>query len=130
MPENVYYLIDNVFKMNKFWSFIILIVLLSGCKNSVVNAPDNLIDDDTMTAIFYDLSILDAAKNSNYGNGASLFVPNDYIFKKYQIDSLQFAQSNKYYAADVAKYKRMYKIVRDKLNDKKTEMEATIKIKP
>ncbi|MBC7642087.1 MAG: DUF4296 domain-containing protein [Flavobacterium sp.] len=116
--------------MNKFWFFIILIVLLSSCKNSIVEAPDNLIDEDTMTDIFYDLSVLDAAKNSSYGNGTSSFVANDYILKKYKIDSLQFAQSNKYYAADVTKYKRMYKIVRDKLNDKKTEMEAVDKIKP
>ena len=94
-----------------------------GCGNSVVEKPNNLIDDDVMIDIFYDLAIIDAGRNTSYHNGISTFEANDFIFKKYQIDSLTFAKSSKYYAADVAKYKRMFKIVKDKLNDKKTEIE-------
>ena len=112
--------------MKKFFIFFAVLIILSSCGNSFVEKPDNLIDDDTMIDIFYDLAILDAAKNSSYENGISTFQANDFIFKKYKIDSLQFAKSNKYWAADVSKYKRMYKIVKDKLNDKKTELETVV----
>jgi Domain of unknown function (DUF4296) len=115
--------------MKNIYSFIVMLILLTSCGNSIVEKPDNLIDDDVMIDIFYDLTILDAAKNSSYENGVSTFEANDFIFKKYKIDSLQFAKSNKYWAADVPKYKRMYKIVKDKINDKKTELEAIIKAK-
>lgn len=106
--------------------YILFAVLLinTGCGNSIVDKPDNLIDDDTMIEIFYDLAILDAAKNSSYENGISTFQANDFIFKKYEIDSVQFAKSNKYWASDVAKYKRMYKIVKEKLEEKKVDLET------
>ena len=132
MQENDFYLIVNnafkIFKMKRFQiknSFfaILVLLLLTNCGNSHVEKPDNLIDDDTMIEIFYDLAIIDAAKNSSYENGISTFQANDFIFKKYEIDSLQFAKSNKYWAADVAKYKRMYKIVKEKLEVKKAELE-------
>ena len=102
--------------------FTLFFIMIS-CGNSVIDKPDNLIDDDIMIDIFYDLAIIDAGRNTSYQNGISTFEANDFIYKKYQIDSLTFAKSNKYYASDVAKYKRMFKIVKDKLNDKKTEIE-------
>ncbi len=106
-----------------------VLIIISGCGNSFVEKPDNLIDDDTMIEIFYDLAILDAAKNSSYENGISTFQANDFIYKKYKIDSLQFAKSNKYWASDVSKYKRMYKIVKEKLEEKKAELEVISKDK-
>lgn len=115
--------------MKNIHNFTAMLILLTSCGNSIVEKPDNLIGDDVMIDIFYDLTILDAAKNSSYENGVSTFEANDLIYKKYKIDSLQFAKSNKYWAADVTKYKKMYKIVKDKINDNKTELEAIIKAK-
>ncbi len=106
-----------------------LLIVFYSCKNDVVTEPHNLIDDDMMIEIIYDLALIDGGRNSSYNNGVSPFIANDFIFKKYKIDSLQFANSNKYYAADVAKYKRMYKIVRDKLSDKKAELEVVNNLK-
>ena len=105
------------------------LLIFSSCGNSIVEKPDNLIDDDVMIDIFYDLAIIDAGKNSSYQNGQSTFVPNNFILKKYEIDSVSFAKSNKYYAADVSKYKRMFKIVKDKLTDKKLEIDNLNKTK-
>ena len=114
--------------MKKICSLFAILMLLASCVNSIVEKPDNLIDDDVMVDIFYDLAILDATKNSSYENGVSKFEANDFIFKKYKIDSLQFVKSNKYWASDVAKYKRLFKTVRDRINDKKTELEAVKKL--
>lgn len=53
----------------------------------------------------YDLYILNAAKGVNRKllelNG---IMPLDYIYRKYGIDSLQFAESNTYYAYDSKVY--------------------------
>jgi hypothetical protein len=60
-----------------------------------------------MIDVMYDLSILDAIK---YQNPASLETykinPSQYIYKKYKIDSAQFAQSNIYYASNYKDYKK------------------------
>ena len=93
-------------------------MLITSC-NQVVEKPDNLIDDDTMIDIFYDMAIIDAGRNTSYENGVSSFKPNDFIYKKYKIDSVQFAKSNKYWASDVPKYKRMYYAVKDTLDAQK-----------
>lgn len=103
--------------------------MLSSCGNSVLDKPDNLIDDDVMIDIFYDLAVIEAGKNSSFHDGISSFVANDFILKKYNIDSLSFAKSNKYYASDVPKYKRMFKIVKEKLLEKKAELDDLSKTK-
>jgi hypothetical protein len=105
--------------------FYSLLILLS-CNNSVVPKPDKLIDDDQMVDILYDLSILDAVKNQNSLPQITTNSPNEYIYKKYGIDSIQFAQNNKYYASNVAKYKRMYNKVNARLADKDAELTKEI----
>lgn len=112
--------------MKKYSLIFGVFFMFSSCGNSVLDKPNNLIDDDTMIEILTDLSIMDAMKSQNSVNGTLKFEVNDYVFKKYKIDSLQFAKSNKYYASDVPKYKRMYKIVNEKLTARKTELDQSI----
>jgi hypothetical protein len=80
---------------------------------NLVNLKDKMID------VMYDLSILDAIK---YQNPASLETykinPSQYIYKKYKIDSAQFAQSNIYYASNYKDYKEMYDEVIKRIDEK------------
>jgi Domain of unknown function (DUF4296) len=108
--------------MKKFLVLFSIFLIVSSCNNSVVEKPDNLIDDDTMVDILYDLSIIDVIKSQGSFSGKNYYSNNDYIFKKYKIDSLQFARSNQYYASDVAKYKRMYNKVNQRLTDNDAEL--------
>ena len=108
--------------MKKIVSFFILVSLFLSCNKDLVEKPDNLIDKKVMEDIFYDIAILDALKyqdpSSLNANGINA---KTYIFKKYKIDSLQFAKSNAYYAADYREYKKMF----DDLNQRvKKEKEA------
>ncbi|WP_026728385.1 DUF4296 domain-containing protein [Flavobacterium denitrificans] len=94
----------------KNFVFIILVVFLSvSCKKELVKEPKGLIERGKMIDIMYDLSLLEAMK---YQNPLSLDSvdsdPKKFIFRKYKVDSLQFAQSNIYYAADYEKYKDMF----------------------
>ncbi|RZJ69144.1 DUF4296 domain-containing protein [Flavobacterium sp.] len=98
------------------------VCLLFACSQSSVEKPDKLIEEDKMVDIFYDLSLLEAIKAHNPGVIQNAVEPNKYIYKKYKIDSLQFAQSNRYYATDIKRYKRMYGRVNRRLErDKKTQ---------
>ncbi len=112
--------------MKKNILFLSTFFIMMSCGNSVLEKPNNLIDDGQMIDILTDLSIIDAMKSDNSMNGSSQFTASNYIFKKYKIDSLQFAQSNRYYASDVAKYKRMYKIVNERLISRKEEIDKEI----
>lgn len=87
-----------------------------GCNNNSVEKPDNLIGKDKMIDILYDISLLEAIKNQNINGGLSSKVGNEYIYKKYKIDSIQFVKSNKYYASDIEEYKKMFDKVKEKLN--------------
>ena len=51
---------------------------------------------------------------------------NTYIYKKYAIDSLTFYQNQRYYAADVKQYKKMYQEVLDRLDEEKAVANSTM----
>lgn len=104
-----------------------LLVLLMSCQ-SEIEKPRNLISEDSMIDIFYDLAIMDAMRSHN---PLSLEIrglqPDAYVYSKYKIDSLQFAQSNKYYASDIEKYKSMYVELNKRLKTKSEELDIILK---
>jgi hypothetical protein len=95
---------------------IFAVLLLAACAKQVVEKPDNLIEKDKMTDIIYDLAILEAMRSQKpivlEQNGIN---QNTYIYKKYDIDSVQFAKSNQYYASDIVTYKKIYEDVAKRL---------------
>jgi len=104
--------------MKNILFFFSAILLLGSCKNEVVEKPAKLIDEDQMVNIIYDLALLEAIKSQYQISATENQVnPKEYIYKKYNIDSLQFAQSNHYYASDIGNYKKMYDKVSQRLAD-------------
>ena len=104
-----------------------LIVLFFGCKMNSVEKPSNLIDKDKMVDILYDISLLEAIKTQNIGGGISSKMGNDYIYKKYKIDSIQFVKSNIYYASDIEEYKKMFEEIKQRLTAETTKIDAKMK---
>lgn len=103
--------------MKKLTAFLaVLFVMATACKESAVKKPEKLIDEDQMTDIIYDLSVLDALKSQGYGPAQNYPTPAELLKKKYQVDSLTFAENSKYYAADTKNYKKMYDKVRERLS--------------
>ena len=104
---------------------VVCIVLgFLSCKNNSVEKPDNLIGRDKMVDILYDISLIEAIKNQNISGGLSAKVGNEYIYKKYKIDSLQFVKSNKYYAANIDDYKKMFEEVKARLTTETAKIEG------
>ena len=95
----------------------IFLVLLS-CSFNIEKeeVPDNLISEEEMINILYDMSLISVSKGINKrileNNGMK---PKKYILKKYDIDSLQFVTSNEYYSKDLERYLSIYEEVLNKL---------------
>jgi hypothetical protein len=115
--------------MRKIISFLAIVILFSGCKEEAVEKPERLIKKEKMVDIMYDLAILEGMK---YQNPTSLVTynikPSQYIYKKYKIDSLQFAQSNVYYASNYEEYKDIFDEIIKRINDQKTVVDSLVKI--
>ena len=114
--------------MKKITSFFIILIILVGCKKELVKEPKRLIEREKMVNIMYDLSLLEAMKVENPVLMDSFkYNSNQYIYKKYKIDSVQFAQSNIYYAADYKEYEKMYNQIKARLDKEKTKVNSLMK---
>ena len=62
-----------------------LALFLASCNHNAVEKPENLIEEEVMTNILYDLSIMEAMKSQNpYAPQNQSINPKEYIFKKYK----------------------------------------------
>ncbi len=105
-----------------------VVVILTGCNSQPIQKPENLIDEDKMTSILYDLTVLNAMKSQNpLDSVIQAMKPKDFIYQKYKIDSLQFVLSNQYYISDIETYKKMYEEVDERLQKEKNAAESLLK---
>jgi hypothetical protein len=111
--------------MKKLSVVFFCFALLVCCQNAPIEKPDNLIDQDKMVDIFFDITVLEAMKSqTTLVLETNKINPNTYVYKKHHIDSLQFANSDKYYASDVKKYKEIFDAVNKRIEE---QMEASKK---
>ncbi|KIO52208.1 DUF4296 domain-containing protein [Flavobacterium hibernum] len=114
----------------KNWIVIVLVLFLSvSCKKELVKQPAKLIEKEKMIDIMYDLSLLEAMKYQNPASiDSSETNATKFILKKYKVDSLQFAQSNMYYAADYDNYKDMFDQIGKRLAVEQRAVDSIVKI--
>lgn len=100
-----------------FFLFFALVVV--SCSKNPVPKPDNLLDEETMINVLYDISLLQAIDGSMPNKLIEKDIKMDqYIFEKYKIDSTTYRQNQLYYAGDARKYKKIYKKVLERLEQK------------
>lgn len=105
-----------------------MLSLLIGCKKVSVEKPKNLIPEEKMVEIIYDMALFEAITVSQPASVQERKLePDTFIFKKYQVDSLQFSASNKFYAADVNLYAKIFDKVSKKLESKLKETDSLVK---
>lgn len=117
--------------MKKTAVYFLLLGLLVGCQNvQKVPAPKNLIPEDTMVNILMDLAKIDAAMSYNkkefYEQGINPF---HYVYKKYDIDSLQLAQSSAYYIDRHEINHRIYETVKERLEKQTAVLDSIMEQK-
>lgn len=113
--------------MKKILFIFCISLFLICCNSNPAEKPNDLISEDQMVDILYDLSIINAMKSS----GTKFSSPDEptaakYIFEKYKIDSVQFSQSDLYYATDIDEYEKIYKKVTDRLLENKAAVDTLI----
>jgi len=104
--------------MKRFLIYLSVIPIMVSCYNlEKPEKPEDLIAKDKMVNVIIDMSLLSAAKGVNKktleNNG---IYPLDYVYKKYNIDSVQFINSNAYYTYYIDDYEAIYKRVKDSLS--------------
>ena len=114
----------------KIFFLVVSILFFISCENLEVKKPSNLISEDQMVEILYDMVLINSAKGVNKKLlQKNINNPETYIFKKHNIDSLQFAESNAYYTFKNEVYKSIYEKLELKLINQKTKLEALLKEK-
>ena len=117
--------------MKNFVLLFITSVFLFSCQDvQVPEKPKNLIPKEKMVQIFTDAYLANAARNLNAKIIKDSKVALDsLLYRKYDIDSLQFAQSNAYYSLDFNTYKEILETVEKNLLKRKTELDTLVKKK-
>ncbi|TDT41831.1 uncharacterized protein DUF4296 [Maribacter spongiicola] len=109
---------------------VVAMLMLSSCAEELIEKPDNLIPEDKMVTIIKEMAVVNAAKATNLSklreNGVE---PTPFIFKKFEIDSAQFVDSDRYYASKPLQYENMYKKVESDLEEQRLKLEAEKKVR-
>lgn len=110
--------------------YLLLLCCLSilSCGNPLMEEPENLIPREKMSDILYDMAILDAIDNSF----PQVLTENDlqvmeFLYKKYDIDSLQFVQSDLYYASVPSEYQKIYETVEERLTRRRDSVSEILR---
>ena len=113
--------------MKRYLSYIGFVLMLAGCGEQLMQPPGNLIPKAQMTDILFDISILDAINNSYPNalerNGIEIM---PFVYDKYGIDSVQFAQSDLFYASRPVEYQEIYEALEARILQKKDSITEVI----
>ena len=106
--------------MKSFYFITILLVIL-GCQDvKYPEKPDNLISEAKMVDVLTEVYLSNAVRSFNIrivrDSGYKL---DSMLYKKFTIDSIQFAKSHAYYSADLDRYTAMFEKVKVNLETMK-----------
>jgi len=113
--------------LKKIIPYIIVVLFVVSCyKFKEPEKPKNLISKADMVNILIDLKLIASVTS---GDDIKILDSNNvqsekYIYKKYNIDSTQFALSNNYYAYHLKDYEEIYTKVKDSLEALSKSYEA------
>tara|TARA_B100001094_G_C18149935_1_gene783068 strand:- start:1209 stop:1661 length:453 start_codon:yes stop_codon:yes gene_type:complete len=112
--------------MKNFLFFLAFILVFNCSEKQIV--PKNIISMEKMSEIIYDMTLISVSKGVNRkileNNG---FKPTSYILKKYEIDTIDFIASNKYYSSNLDMYLSIYQNVLNKLEKNKQIISDSLK---
>lgn len=112
---------------------ILFIIFLSffGCQNvNLPQKPENLIPKNKMVDILTETYLGNAARSVDNKSIITKGIKMDsLIYRNFDVDSVQFAQSNAYYAADVNTYMSIFQEVETRLDLMRKQMDSLWELK-
>lgn len=112
--------------MKQTISILFLLISFSSCQNvERSEKPDNLIEEGKMVEVLTEVSLLNSARNFNkrlFENTG--LTPEEYIYERFGIDSLQLERSNNYYAENYDRYGEIYAEVKENLEKMKVKLDS------
>ncbi|MFK5958431.1 MAG: DUF4296 domain-containing protein [Lutibacter sp.] len=115
--------------MNKTIYILILSAFFTACtSNTIIKKPTNLIPEDQMVDLLTDILLADGGdniKNLNLQRNVNYF---PLVFKKYQIDTTLFKESNYFYTSRIDDYSKILRKVDERLKALKEKYSAEIKL--
>ena len=102
----------------KYWSIIIIALFFFGCQDiKYPKKPKNLISQEKMVDVLTEAYLANAARSVNIKPITTEGLRIDsLVYDKFGVDSLQFAKSNDYYAADINIYMKIFQDVEMRLS--------------
>ena len=91
--------------------YLLISILIIGCSS---NAPENLISEEKMESIIFDIMILNASSSYDLKIDNNMF-SDELIFRKHDIDSAQFYDSELYYSRNPKIHFNIYSNVKRRI---------------
>ena len=91
--------------------YLIISIFIVGCST---NAPENLISEEKMESIIFDIMILNASSSYDLKIDNDM-ISDELIFRKYDIDSAQFYNSELYYSRNPKIHFNIYSNVKRRI---------------
>jgi len=109
-------------------SLLLLSFLVLACGNKIAEKPEKLLSEKEMENILYDITLLQAIRSYTPSilNKNNVDAKN-YVYRKYNIDSITLAQNHKYYASDLEKYEELQKRVSERLEKERDKWQKGTK---
>ena len=107
-------------------AILLTLLILSSCAQVEEVPPENLIGEEKMADLIFELAVLDAAKGfvHKYQKGR-IVLDADTFYQFHEIDSAQFTNSNAYYAKQPKAYLRIVSMAKTKLEEFEKNMEES-----
>ncbi|MGY3792116.1 DUF4296 domain-containing protein [Aquimarina sp. 433] len=112
-------------KKSFVYSALLLILVGFSCQNlDKIDKPENFIEEDKMIEILTDIAFVKAAKGS-YKKVFDIekINPELYILEKHGVDSLVFAENNRWYMSQLDDYEEVFKKVKKNIEVSKIKFE-------
>ena len=105
-------------------AILLALLMLSSCAQVEEVPPENLIGEEKMADLIFELAVLDAAKGFvSKDQKGRIVLDADSFYQFHEIDSAQFTSSNAYYAKQPKAYLRIVSMAKSKLEEFEKNME-------
>ena len=91
--------------------YLLVYIFIIGCSS---NAPENLISEEKMESIIFDIMILNASSSYDLKIDNNM-ISDELIFRKHDIDSAQFYDSELYYSKNPRIHLNIYSNVKRRI---------------